>query len=252
MAAKKKRTKKAKDPNKPRLKPVCKFHLQGRCNKGDQCTFLHENTTGKGTNNNNGTVQEPELPPALAKALPVLSESQRQLAVQLCKVNQSHLFQHDDATKTQQLLTKLQAVDSSHHSGLLGYLSNARALLSDSSKGVNPLEGWVPSVPVGESFSLVDTVSSTASSGTASTISVPPSGFTDSSLTSTSSKFAEFLESEQRGLQEVGKTGFVLVAGGLGERLGYNDIKIGLPVEIGTMCKYVEFYVEMILGYQRR
>jgi UDP-sugar pyrophosphorylase len=50
----------------------------------------------------------------------------------------------------------------------------------------------------------------------------------------------------------VGKTGFVLVAGGLGERLGYNDIKIGLPVEIGTMCKYVEFYVEMILGYQRR
>lgn len=50
----------------------------------------------------------------------------------------------------------------------------------------------------------------------------------------------------------VGRCGFVLVAGGLGERLGYGDVKIGLPVEIGTGCRYLEFYCETILAFQIR
>lgn len=37
-------------------------------------------------------------------------------------------------------------------------------------------------------------------------------------------------EMEQIGLGELEKVGFVLIAGGLGERLGYSGIKIGLPV----------------------
>ena len=37
-----------------------------------------------------------------------------------------------------------------------------------------------------------------------------------------------------KGLKELGSVGFVLVAGGLGERLGYNGIKIGLPTEMST------------------
>jgi UDP-N-acetylglucosamine pyrophosphorylase len=36
----------------------------------------------------------------------------------------------------------------------------------------------------------------------------------------------EFEAMEQAGLAVAGKTGFVLVAGGLGERLGFNDIKV--------------------------
>jgi UDP-sugar pyrophosphorylase len=38
----------------------------------------------------------------------------------------------------------------------------------------------------------------------------------------------EFEAMEQAGLAVAGKTGFVLVAGGLGERLGFNDIKVML------------------------
>jgi UDP-sugar pyrophosphorylase len=35
---------------------------------------------------------------------------------------------------------------------------------------------------------------------------------------------------EHEGVKELHKTGFVLIAGGLGERLGYSGIKIDLPV----------------------
>ena len=46
------------------------------------------------------------------------------------------------------------------------------------------------------------------------------------------------------------KTGFVLVAGGLGERLGYNNIKISLPVETFTMQSYLGYYIKKILAIQ--
>lgn len=75
----------------------------------------------------------------------------------------------------------------------MGYLNNAVELLEKSRLGVNPLEGWMPSVPKGEAFEV----------GTEA-----------------------FLSTEKLGLTEVGSCGFVLVAGGLGERLGYGDIKV--------------------------
>jgi UDP-sugar pyrophosphorylase len=36
----------------------------------------------------------------------------------------------------------------------------------------------------------------------------------------------EYNKTEKIGLRELGKCGFVLVAGGLGERLGYKGIKV--------------------------
>jgi UDP-sugar pyrophosphorylase len=50
-------------------------------------------------------------------------------------------------------------------------------------------------------------------------------------------------EMEQLGMQELEKVGFVLMAGGLGERLGYSGIKIGLPVcTIEENYSYIKFY----------
>ena len=68
-------------------------------------------------------------------------------------------------------------------------------MLENSRKGVNPLDGWAPSVPKGEMFEL-------------------------------GSKAYD--ETEALGMKELGKVGFVLVAGGLGERLGYSSIKVGI------------------------
>jgi len=47
-------------------------------------------------------------------------------------------------------------------------------------------------------------------------------------------------------------TGFTLVAGGLGERLGYDGIKIGIPINLVTGDPYIQVYIEYLLAYQAR
>ena len=50
-------------------------------------------------------------------------------------------------------------------------------------------------------------------------------------------------EYEELGLKELSKLGFVLIAGGLGERLGYSGIKIGLKVSIvEAHYTYLHYY----------
>eukprot|EP00968_Pinguiococcus_pyrenoidosus_P023566 scaffold3870_cov246-Pinguiococcus_pyrenoidosus.AAC.20 len=57
---------------------------------------------------------------------------------------------------------------------------------------------------------------------------------------------------ERLGLQAAAEgVGFVLVAGGLGERLGYSGIKIELPVELLTGRSFIKYYVETILALER-
>jgi len=169
------------------------------------------------------------LPPALESSMALFTESQQELAKKLCELpgstNQAHLFENwsDDAEfddKKKELMAKLESVDESYpDGGLVGYLTNAVGLLEKSRRGENPLEGWSPSVPNGEAFEV----------GTEA-----------------------YLSTEKSGLEEVGKCGFVLVAGGLGERLGYGDIKIGLPTELATETTYIQFYIETILAFQSR
>ena len=48
---------------------------------------------------------------------------------------------------------------------------------------------------------------------------------------------------EELGLKELEKLGLVLIAGGLGERLGYSGIKIGLPVTtVEPDYTYIKYY----------
>ena len=43
---------------------------------------------------------------------------------------------------------------------------------------------------------------------------------------------------------------FVVVAGGLGERLGFSGIKIAISTEITTRTSYIELYISNILSLQ--
>ena len=60
----------------------------------------------------------------------------------------------------------------------------------------------------------------------------------------------EFHALEADGLKELMYGGFVLVAGGLGERLGFDGIKVSLPTEIFSELSYLGFYIAKILAIQ--
>lgn len=63
----------------------------------------------------------------------------------------------------------------------------------------------------------------------------------------------EFDQFEEEGLKELSKVGFVLIAGGLGERLGYSGIKINLPVcTIEEDYCYLKYYANYALACQER
>jgi UDP-sugar pyrophosphorylase len=62
----------------------------------------------------------------------------------------------------------------------------------------------------------------------------------------------DFDQYEGKGLEQAANTAFVIVAGGLGERLGYKGIKLALPSDICTETTYLELYVRWILALQSR
>ena len=62
----------------------------------------------------------------------------------------------------------------------------------------------------------------------------------------------EFYELEKLGIKQLKNSVFVLVAGGLGERLGYKGIKIGLQTELLTLRTYIELYIDHIKAYEDR
>uniref|UniRef100_A0A7S1BAW7 UTP-monosaccharide-1-phosphate uridylyltransferase n=1 Tax=Corethron hystrix TaxID=216773 RepID=A0A7S1BAW7_9STRA len=155
-----------------------------------------------------------------------IPHEQAVLARRLCiEAGQSHLFASSSSPEQQiSLLRQLYDVHASTpgKDGLIGYVDRAKKLLLDSRTGVNPLQGFVPKVPRGETLDL------------------------------SKENFEKYVQMENMGLQELGKCGFVLVAGGLGERLGYNGIKIGLPTEMTTETPYIQLYIETILAYQKK
>lgn len=117
------------------------------------------------------------------------------------------------------LISQLKHLDKSYVGGLPQYIRNARKLLNESHKGINPFENCVPHVPEGENLDFGS---------------------------------SDFFEFENRGVSAAGNAGFVLVAGGLGERLGYSGIKLALPCESASGMCFLQLYVESILALQRK
>jgi len=109
--------------------------------------------------------------------------------------------------------------DYAHGGGLRGYLRNARRLLAESREGANPFDGYEPSVP---------------KQGVRLDYASP-----------------RFLELERAGAAAARHAAFVLVAGGLGERLGYSGLKVALPTQMTTGATFLETYVRWILALQR-
>ena len=75
--------------------------------------------------------------------------------------------------------------------------------------------------------------------------SVPEDGF---DLSPGSSEWERY---ERAGLAEAGKIGFVVPAGGLGERLGYHGVKFALPSEVSSGALVLEVYCAYIRAVER-
>jgi UDP-N-acetylglucosamine pyrophosphorylase len=125
-------------------------------------------------------------------------KDQVELAKMLLNEGQMHLFEHwpepgVDDDKKKSFFDQVRRLNSSYPGGLVSYIQNARKLLADSKAGKNPYDGFTPSVPSGEVLTFGDD---------------------------------NFVSLEAAGVKEARNAAFVLVAGGLGERLGYKGIKV--------------------------
>jgi UDP-sugar pyrophosphorylase len=152
------------------------------------------------------------------------NESEQKLIQKLLDAGQEHLFADWDAPGTNDeakaaFLATLARVDNSYPGGLTGYISNARKLLAEAKQGDNPFEGFIPQQP--------DKVDLTQ--------------FDDS-----------YDHCETLGKSHFGKTAFVLVAGGLGERLGYSGIKLDIPVEVTETTAYLKHYAANLKAMEAR
>ena len=53
-------------------------------------------------------------------------------------------------------------------------------------------------------------------------------------------------------MEQIKDTVFVMVAGGLGERLGYPSIKIGIQTDLITLRPFIQVYIDIIKAYEDR
>lgn len=136
----------------------------------------------------------------------------------------------DDEGKVR-LGEEIADLDMSYPGGLPAYLSKARALLKESADGTNPFSDFMAYVPDGESLSYDD-------------------DHTDANNHKSSAM--SFSEAEQRGLHAIEHVAIVVVAGGVGERLGQSGIKLELVSDLVTNETYLQGYCRYILTLQDR
>jgi UDP-sugar pyrophosphorylase len=154
----------------------------------------------------------------------LFSDEEILLARELISDGQSHLFSNWDEPgvgdhEKRQFMAALLNAHRAYPGGLTAYTRNARLLLAEASSGANPFDGCTPTQP-----DLVDL----------------------------SSFGADYDAAEAAGLKCFGESAVVLVAGGLGERLGYHGIKLNIPVEVTETTSYLAHYASVIKAASKR
>lgn len=145
-------------------------------------------------------------------------------------------------------------MDESYPGGLPAYLTKAKVLLAESASGINPFDDYVARVPEGTSLSYYDDDDDTTSTATTATNSNNYSNNRNNNNDGGNNNNNERMtlaRAERIGLSGIAGMAFVLVAGGLGERLGYGGIKLGLSTDLLTETCYLGVYCHYISALQR-
>ncbi|KAH8063056.1 UTP-glucose-1-phosphate uridylyltransferase [Aureococcus anophagefferens] len=151
-----------------------------------------------------------------AEAFRGLDAPQRALCLKLSEdCGQAHLFAGWRGKPSTSASASPRPSSRSTPASTSAPTSRARAL-ADAAASKNALEGSAASVPTDGEFLAVGSARAAAM--------------------------------EALGLEKLrsGKVGFVLVAGGLGERLGYGGVKLALPVETTTNRCYLAHYAAFL------
>jgi UDP-sugar pyrophosphorylase len=153
----------------------------------------------------------------------IFPEGTRVLLESLYSLNQDHLFENWDPSGDKRsekiaFIESLHSINSNYPGGLDAYIKNAQKLLEDARTGKNPFEGFKPQPPQTIDLSKDETL---------------------------------FYENEHNAVEKIDKLAIAMVAGGLGERLGYEGIKIQIPFELCRLTTYLELYCKTILAYQQ-
>jgi UDP-sugar pyrophosphorylase len=152
------------------------------------------------------------------------SDNDQALIAELQANGQGHLFSDWDVSGIRDeaqaaFLQSLTRINRSYPGGLTGYISNARKLLAEAKEGKNPFDGFIPQQPDKVDLSQFN---------------------------------AEYDHYEALGKAHFSKTAVVLVAGGLGERLGYSGIKLNIPVEVTETTSYLAHYAANLKAMEAR
>ena len=118
-----------------------------------------------------------------------------------------------------EFLTHFNYIEKTCPGGVKDYIQRAKVLLENSKNNVNPFKDFTPSIPTGFNINVGD---------------------------------EQFLELDKSGMDQIKDTVFVMVAGGLGERLGYPSIKIGIQTDLITLRPFIEVYIDIIKAYEAR
>jgi len=153
-------------------------------------------------------------------------ESAKELLTRCEQTDLLALLETLPAEKQVEVAERILKLNSVTPTGMEEYLKRARKLLADSAANVNPFDEYKPEVPTGVFLKPGQT---------------------------------EFDEMEELGMNELCRVGIVLIAGGLGERLGFSSIKISLPVTTVTKALdeddeycYLRYYAEYALAMKKR
>ena len=148
---------------------------------------------------------------------------EKQVLALLKELNQDHIIEkYNSSSKKdqQEFLIQFNKLDKVCRGGIKDYLKRAKVLLEESKNKINHFSDTTIEIP--DDIPHIE-------------IGTP-----------------EFFELDQLGFSQMKDVVFVLVAGGLGERLGYTGIKIGLQNDLITLRTYIEVYTDFIKAYEDR
>ena len=128
-------------------------------------------------------------------------------------------YESSTTEEKEKFLEHFNYIDKTCPGGVKDYIKRAKVLLENSKNNVNPFGDYTPSIPTGFNINVGD---------------------------------AQFLELDKLGMDQIKDTVFVMVAGGLGERLGYPSIKIGIQTDLITLRPFIQVYIDIIKAYEDR